>query len=329
MAINSVVAELVDGRARRRPGPRWSRSTRTPSTCSAGSGTSGSAPGSGWPPSPSARSPTRLPRLSAADRAAYVAEVERLHGEGHTVLDKYTDPSGSLGSRGPGLGEAARRRDAAGPLARRRRRAAAGGAGRGLARGRAAVRRLRPRPRARHRPRRPGRASCAPPATPPAARELGDQAREVAHRLGAQPLLDRLRAQGSTAGAAATVRPPTRSPRARPRSSRWWPRAAPTARSASSCSSAPRPSRSTSPTSSASSAPPAAPRPPRSRAGRGAARLTPLGRACVSDGPDGPGGYFTVLTPTHPWRTMSRRPARRRRHDHHAPATASGDVRRR
>ena len=30
------------------------------------------------------------------------------------------------------------------------------------------------------------------------ARELGDQAREVAHRLGAQPLLDRLRAQGTT-----------------------------------------------------------------------------------------------------------------------------------
>ncbi len=30
-----------------------------------------------------------------------------------------------------------------------------------------------------------------------AARELGDQAREVAHRLGAQPLLERLRAQGS------------------------------------------------------------------------------------------------------------------------------------
>ena len=36
-------------------------------------------------------------------------------------------------------------------------------------------------------------------AAPAAARELGDQAREVAHRLGAQPLLERLRAQGSTA----------------------------------------------------------------------------------------------------------------------------------
>jgi DNA-binding NarL/FixJ family response regulator len=33
---------------------------------------------------------------------------------------------------------------------------------------------------------------------PAAARVLGDQAREVAHRLGAQPLLDRLRAQGTT-----------------------------------------------------------------------------------------------------------------------------------
>ena len=104
---------------------------------------------------------------------------------------------------------------------------------------------------------------------PAGARELGDRAREVAHRLGAQPLLDRLRAQGSAADPRRRPRLATPSPPARPRSWPWSPRAAPTARSASSCSSAPRPSRCTSPTSSASSAPPAAPRPPRSRAGAG------------------------------------------------------------
>ena len=41
-----------------------------------------------------------LPRLSAADRPAYVGEVDRLHGDGHTVLDKYTDPSGHWGPEG-------------------------------------------------------------------------------------------------------------------------------------------------------------------------------------------------------------------------------------
>ena len=102
---------------------------------------------------------------------------------------------------------------------------------------------------ARHR--RPGRR--------PRARRRGPGGRPP---LGAQPLLDELRALGS-APARSDGTSDSLTPRER-RSWRWSPRAARTARSASSCSSAPRPSPSTSPTSSASSAPPVAPRPPRS-----------------------------------------------------------------
>ncbi len=108
-----------------------------------------------------------LPRLSGAERTDLLVEVERLHDEGHTVLDKYTDPSGFWGPEGRAWvkrldAETLRARWLAGVDA-----PAAGGPGRRLARGRAAVRRLRPRPRARHGPRRSWRASCARPATPP------------------------------------------------------------------------------------------------------------------------------------------------------------------
>ena len=41
-----------------------------------------------------------LPRLSGAERTDLLAEVERLHGEGHTVLTKYSDPSGHWGPEG-------------------------------------------------------------------------------------------------------------------------------------------------------------------------------------------------------------------------------------
>ena len=102
-------------------------------------------------------SPTRCRRLSGAERTRTSSEVERLHGEGHTVLQQVRRPVRPLGPRGPRLDQAARRRDAAGALAGRHRRAAAGRAGRDVARGRAAVRGLRPRPRARHGPRRPRR----------------------------------------------------------------------------------------------------------------------------------------------------------------------------
>ncbi|MBJ7357074.1 helix-turn-helix transcriptional regulator [Nocardioides sp.] len=42
----------------------------------------------------------RMPRLSAAERATYLEEVERLLEEGHTVLQKYADPSGHWGPEG-------------------------------------------------------------------------------------------------------------------------------------------------------------------------------------------------------------------------------------
>ena len=38
--------------------------------------------------------------LSAAERATYLAHAERLHAEGRTVLDRYTDPSGFWGPEG-------------------------------------------------------------------------------------------------------------------------------------------------------------------------------------------------------------------------------------
>ncbi len=42
----------------------------------------------------------QMPKLSTAERAAYLEEVERLHEDGHTVLQKYTDPSGHWGPEG-------------------------------------------------------------------------------------------------------------------------------------------------------------------------------------------------------------------------------------
>ena len=80
---------------------------------------------------------------------------------------------------------------------------AAGRPGRGVARGRAAVRASSATSTSSPRSGPSWPRCCAPPATPPAARELGDRARETAHRLGAQPLLDELRALGSAPAAAA------------------------------------------------------------------------------------------------------------------------------
>jgi DNA-binding CsgD family transcriptional regulator/tetratricopeptide (TPR) repeat protein len=137
-----------------------------------------------------------LPRLSAADRATYIAEVERLHGEGHIVLDKYTDPSGFWGPEGRAWvkrldAETLRARWLAGAdappqdeLVEGWREAEQLFADFGHVHELATVRAV---------------LSGVLRATGDAAgaREVGDQAREVAHRLGAQPLLDRLRAQGS------------------------------------------------------------------------------------------------------------------------------------
>ena len=207
------------------------------------------------------RSRTGCRKLSAAERAAYLEEVDRLHEDGHTVLQKYADPSGHWGPEGRAWvkrldAETLRARWLAGTdappqeaLVETWRDAEQLFADFGHVHELAAVRADAGRHPARHR--RPGRR--------PRGRRPGPRGRAPAGRPAAAR---RARATlGSAPGRAATP-PRTRSPRGRPRSSRWSPRAAPTARSASSCSSAPRPSRCTSPTSSASSAPPAAPRPP-------------------------------------------------------------------
>jgi DNA-binding CsgD family transcriptional regulator len=137
-----------------------------------------------------------LPRLSAAERATYTVEVERLHGEGHTVLDKYSDPSGHWGPEGRAWtkrldAETLRARWLAGvdappqdALIQVWRDAEQLFDDFGHVYETAVV-----------------RANLAgilrATGDTAGARELGDQAREVAHRLGAQPLLERLRAQGS------------------------------------------------------------------------------------------------------------------------------------
>jgi len=138
-----------------------------------------------------------LPRIPAAERATYVAEVERLHSDGHTVLRMYTDPSGHWGPEGRAWtkrldAETLRVRWLAGidappqdALVEVWREAEQLFEDFGHVHELATVRAV---------------LSGILRATgdTAGARELGDQAREVAHRLGAQPLLERLRAQGST-----------------------------------------------------------------------------------------------------------------------------------
>ncbi len=138
-----------------------------------------------------------LPRISAADRPAYIGEVERLHGEGHTVLDKYTDPAGFWGPEGRAWvkrldAETLRARWLAGVDAPPQealvdvwREAEQLYVDFGHVHELAVVRAVMA-------------GILRATGDTAAARELGDQAREVAHRLGAQPLLDRLRAQGSS-----------------------------------------------------------------------------------------------------------------------------------
>jgi DNA-binding CsgD family transcriptional regulator len=142
-----------------------------------------------------------LPRLSSAERTELLAEVERLHGEGHTVLNKYSDPSGFWGPEGRAwvkrldaetlrarwlVGVDAPPQDALVDVWREAEQLFEDfGHVHELATVRAVLAGIL---------RATGDTA--------AARELGDQAREVAHRLGAQPLLDRLRAQGSAPGRA-------------------------------------------------------------------------------------------------------------------------------
>lgn len=41
-----------------------------------------------------------VPAMSAAERAEYAARVDRIHADGHVVLDRYSDPSGHWGPEG-------------------------------------------------------------------------------------------------------------------------------------------------------------------------------------------------------------------------------------
>jgi DNA-binding CsgD family transcriptional regulator len=137
-----------------------------------------------------------LPRIPAAERATYLAEVDRLHTEGHTVLDKYYDPSGFWGPEGRAWtkrldAETLRAQWLSGidappqeTLVETWREAEQLFEEFGHVHELATVRAI---------------LSGILRATGDAAgaRELGDQAREVAHRLGAKPLLERLRLQGS------------------------------------------------------------------------------------------------------------------------------------
>jgi len=149
-----------------------------------------------------------LPRLSAAERATYVEEVARLHADGHTVLDKYTDPSGHWGPEGRAWvkrldAETLRARWLAGidappqeTLVEVWREAEQLFDDFGHVHELATVRAILA-------------GILRATGDTAAARELGDQAREVAHRLGAKPLLERLRAQGSTPSRADSAAPGT------------------------------------------------------------------------------------------------------------------------
>ena len=208
-----------------------------------------------------------VPSMAAAERPTYVEAAERLLPRRAHRARALHRPVRLLGSRGPGLGQAAGRRAAADALAVRRRRPAGRRARRHLARDGRDVRGLRRRLRDRPVTGRAGR-------DPARHRRPGRRPARSATRRG-RPPAGSVPSPCSTSSARsgrrrpAATPPPTRSPRASGRSWRWSPRAGPTARSASSSSSAPRPSASTSPTSSASSTPPAAPRPPRSRVAGG------------------------------------------------------------
>ena len=134
--------------------------------------------------------------LSAAERATYLGHAERLHAEGRTVLDRYTDPSGFWGPEGRAW---VQRLDAE------------------LLRMRWLVGTDAPPPDvlvgiwredtvffedfgdvhelARSRTVLSGILRASGDLA--GAREMGDLARAAAHALGAQPLLDELRALGS------------------------------------------------------------------------------------------------------------------------------------
>jgi DNA-binding CsgD family transcriptional regulator/tetratricopeptide (TPR) repeat protein len=137
-----------------------------------------------------------LPRMSAAERADYGSAVDRLCADGHNVLDRYADPSGHWGPEGRAWmkrldAETLRARWLVGldvppqdELVTTWREAETLFDDFGHVHELAAV--------------RVGLAGILRAGGDlPAAREVGDLARTAAHALGAQPLLDQLKALGS------------------------------------------------------------------------------------------------------------------------------------
>ena len=146
-----------------------------------------------------------MPRLSGAEREALVPGVERLHADGHTVLDRYQDPSGHWGPEGRAWvkrldAETLRARwlsgvdaPAVGLLVETWREAEQLFAVFGHVHELATV-----------RVKLAGILRASGDAA--GARVVGDLARETAHALRAQPLLDELTALGNTAAATSSGR---------------------------------------------------------------------------------------------------------------------------
>jgi DNA-binding CsgD family transcriptional regulator/tetratricopeptide (TPR) repeat protein len=138
-----------------------------------------------------------LPRLSSAERTSYLVEVDRLHDDGTMVLKMYDDPSGHWGPEGRAWvkrldAETLRARWLAGidappqdVLVDTWREAEQLFAEFGHVHELATVRTVLA-------------GILRSTGDQAAAREVGDLARDGAQRLGAQPLLDELRALGST-----------------------------------------------------------------------------------------------------------------------------------
>ncbi len=176
------------------------------------------------------------PRLRASDvpRAHRAAAHRRPHRP--RALHR---PGGDLGSGGAGVVQAARRRSAARPVAGRGRAATARGARRDLAGDglahRGVRRRLRAGAGAGHAGRHPSR--CRRHRRRAGARRPrpGDRPRARRPSAARGPARHRQRPDPRSCGVRRAHPARAGDPR------RWWPRGAPTARSADSCSSAPRP----------------------------------------------------------------------------------------